>query len=90
VGYVPDGPAKYFWVLGRFRFETLRSACLGGSTRLSTAMQDIWVSPHSMLSRSMTSLLTTSTTTEDLFMQRAFQDLVGYPRILGIVDLRPL
>jgi hypothetical protein len=26
----PDGPAKYFWVLGRFRFETfLRLACLG-------------------------------------------------------------
>jgi hypothetical protein len=30
MGCAPDGPAKYFWVLGRLRFETfLRSACLG-------------------------------------------------------------
>jgi hypothetical protein len=29
MGCAPDSPAKYFWVLGRFRFETfLRSACL--------------------------------------------------------------
>jgi hypothetical protein len=29
VGCAPDGPAKYFWVLGRFYLETfLRSACL--------------------------------------------------------------
>jgi hypothetical protein len=29
VGCAPDGPAKYFWVLGRSCFETfLRSACL--------------------------------------------------------------
>jgi hypothetical protein len=27
---------------------------------------------------------------DDLFTQHTFQDLVGYPRILGIVDLRPL
>jgi hypothetical protein len=26
----------------------------------------------------------------DFFIQRTFQDLAGYPRILGIVDLRPL
>jgi hypothetical protein len=30
VGCAPSGPAKYLWVLGRFRLETfLRSACLG-------------------------------------------------------------
>jgi hypothetical protein len=30
VGCTPDGPAKRFWVLGRYRLETfLRSACLG-------------------------------------------------------------
>jgi hypothetical protein len=28
-GCAPDGPAKYFWVLGRYTLETfLRSACL--------------------------------------------------------------
>jgi hypothetical protein len=31
-----------------------------------------------------------SKTIEDLFMRRAFQDPTGYPRILGIVELRPL
>jgi hypothetical protein len=27
---------------------------------------------------------------DNLFMRHTFQDLAGYPRILGIVDLRPL
>jgi hypothetical protein len=27
---------------------------------------------------------------DDFFIRRTFQDLVGYPRILGIVDFRPL
>jgi hypothetical protein len=27
---------------------------------------------------------------DNIFTQRTFQDLVGYPRILGIVDLRAL
>jgi hypothetical protein len=27
---------------------------------------------------------------DNLFMRRAFQDLVGYPRILDIINLRPL
>jgi hypothetical protein len=30
------------------------------------------------------------TTIEDLFMRCAFEDLAGYPRILYIVNLRPL
>jgi hypothetical protein len=37
----------------------------------------------------MDSLLVVSTNTEDLFMRRTFQDPVGYPQILEIVDLRP-
>jgi hypothetical protein len=41
---------------------------------------------HSPISSS----LTTSTTTENLFMPYVFQDTTGYPRILDIVDLRPL
>jgi hypothetical protein len=28
--------------------------------------------------------------TNDFFIRRTFQDLAGYPRILGIVGLRPL
>jgi hypothetical protein len=29
MGCAPNGPAKYFWVLGRYTLETfLRSACL--------------------------------------------------------------
>jgi hypothetical protein len=39
---------------------------------------------------SLASSLIVSTTTEDLFMQHAFQDLTGYLWILGIVYLRPL
>jgi hypothetical protein len=27
---------------------------------------------------------------DTFFIQHTFQDLAGYPRILGIVDLRPL
>jgi hypothetical protein len=36
----------------------------------------------------MTSSLTASTTIEDLFMRRTFQDSAGYPRILDIHDLK--
>jgi hypothetical protein len=53
VGCAPDGPAKYFWVLGRSCFETfLRSACLEWLCHTLAAMQDIWVSLHSIYSRS--------------------------------------
>jgi hypothetical protein len=53
VGCVFNGPAKYFWVLGRFRFETfLRSACLEWLCQTLAAMQDIWMSLHSICSRS--------------------------------------
>jgi hypothetical protein len=36
------------------------------------------------------SLSLISKTIEDLFMRRTFQDTVGYPRILDIIDLSPL
>jgi hypothetical protein len=39
---------------------------------------------------STASSLTISTTIEDLFMRCSFQDLAGYPRILGNIDLRHL
>jgi hypothetical protein len=50
---VPDGPVKYLWVLWHFRLETsLRSACLEWLCQTLAAMQDIWVSLHSIHSRS--------------------------------------
>jgi hypothetical protein len=56
VGCAPDGPAKYSRVLGCF-FETfLRSTCLEWLCQTLAAMQDIWMSLHSIRSRS-TSLL---------------------------------
>jgi hypothetical protein len=52
VGCVPNGPAKYFWVLVRYTLETfLRSACLGWLCQTLAVMQDIWVSLHSIRSR---------------------------------------
>jgi hypothetical protein len=39
---------------------------------------------------STASLLTVLTTNEDIFMRCAFQNPTGHPRILDIVDLRPL
>jgi hypothetical protein len=51
VGCAPNGPAKCFWVLGRYRLETfLRSACLGWPCQTLAAMQDIWMSLHSICS----------------------------------------
>jgi hypothetical protein len=52
MGCAPDGPAKRFWVLGRYRLEAfLRSACLGWPYQTLAAMQDIWVSLHSICSK---------------------------------------
>jgi hypothetical protein len=52
-GCAPNGPAKCFWVLGRYTLETfLRSACLEWPYQTLAAMQDIWVSLHSIYSRS--------------------------------------
>jgi hypothetical protein len=89
VGCAPDGPAKCFWVLGRCTLETfLRSACL----------EWLCQTPHSHAGYLDVSTLHTlkdrhyfiSFIIDNLFMQRTFQDPVGYPRILDIIDLRPL
>jgi hypothetical protein len=95
------GPAKYFWVLGRFYHETFpRSACLGWLCQTIAAMQDIWMSLHSIRSRFtyFHGFLSNSSghhnfsydVIDNFFTRRTFQDLAGYPRILGIIDLRPL
>jgi hypothetical protein len=101
VGCVSIVPAKYLRMLGRFCFETfLRSACLEWLYQTLAAMQDIWMSLHSICSRSMDFLASSSTDPShrnysydiigDFFIRRNFQDLAGYPQILGIVYLRPL
>jgi hypothetical protein len=59
-----------------------------GPARLLAAMQDIWVSLHSIRSRLNITVL--RFIVDNLFMRHTFQDPVGYPRILDIIDLRPL
>jgi hypothetical protein len=89
VGCAPDGPAKRFWVLGRYRLETfLRSACLGW-LRLTPHSNEGYldVSTLHMFKTNITLLIFI---TDNLFMRRNFQDPARYPRILDIVDLRPL
>jgi hypothetical protein len=94
VGCVPNGPAKYFWMLGRYKIATfLRSACLGWlcQTHCSYAGYLDVSTPHMFkinIVLPASSLI--SKTTKDLFVRRAFQEPIGYPRILDIVDLRPL
>jgi hypothetical protein len=95
VGCVPDGPAKCFRVLGRYRVETfLRSACLERlyQTLCSYARYLDVSTQHTfkinMILPASPSLV--STTTEDLFVRRAFQEPIGYPQILDIDNLRPL
>jgi hypothetical protein len=67
-----------------------------GPARLFAAMQDIWMSLHSIRSKiDVISPASSSTGYRhrnynydiigDFFIRRTFQDLAGYPRILGIV-----
>jgi hypothetical protein len=98
----PNGPAKYFWVLGRYTLETfLRSACLEWlyQTPCSYAR---YLGVSTLHTFKINRFLASSVTgyghrnysydiiVGNIFMQRTFQDLAVYPRILGIVDLRPL
>jgi hypothetical protein len=95
----PNGPAKYFWVLGRYTLETfLRSACLEWlyQTPCSHAGY-LGVSTLHMFNKFLASSSTNPghhnfsyNIVDNLFMRHAFQDLAGYPRILGIDDLWPL
>jgi hypothetical protein len=102
VGCAPNGPAMYFRVLGCLCYETfLRSACLEwlcqtpcshvgylGVSTLHTIKIDI-VSPASS-SIDYQHYNFNYKPIDDFFIRRTFQDLVGYPRILDVVDLRPL
>jgi hypothetical protein len=95
VGCVPDGPAKCFRVVGRYRLETfLRSACLEWLCQtLCGCVRYLDVSTlHTfkinIISPASPSFV--STTTKDLFVRRAFREPIGYPQILDIYDLMPL
>jgi hypothetical protein len=96
------GPAKYFWVLGRFCLETfLRSAYLEWlcQTLCSHAR---YLDVSTLHTIKIDIVLPASSTIDyqhhnysydiigDFFIQRTVQDLAGYPQILGVVDLRPL
>jgi hypothetical protein len=94
VGCTPNGPAKYFWILGRYTLETiLRSTCLEwlrqtpyshagylGVSTLHTFEINIILPASSLISK----------TIEDLFMRCTFQDPARYTQILDIIDLTPL
>jgi hypothetical protein len=87
VGCAPDGPAKYFWVLGRFRFETfLRSACLGWLCQtLCSYARYLGVSTLHTLKINDFIIDCFNHYRRPLHSMHLFQDLAGYPRILGIV-----
>jgi hypothetical protein len=87
VGCAPDGPAKCFRVLGRYRLETfIRSACLGwlcqtprshaGYLGVSTLHM---VKIHSLDDNSFGH----RNFSRDI-INAPFQDPARYPRILGI------
>jgi hypothetical protein len=80
VGCAPNGPAKYFRVLGRFCFETfLRLACLKWLLQtLCSYARYLGVSTlHTFKINTISpaSSLFVSTTTEDLFTLSTFQDV---------------
>jgi hypothetical protein len=87
MGCVPDGPAKCFRVLGRYRLETFpRSACLEWlcQTLCSYAGYLGVFTLHTF----KINITLPSFMVDNLFMRRTFLNLDGYPRILG--ELRPL
>jgi hypothetical protein len=89
VGCAPNGPAKYFWILGRFQFETfLRSACL--EWLCQTLCGYAGYLGVSILHMFKINITLPSFMVDNLFMRCTFQDPAGYPRILDIFDLRPL
>jgi hypothetical protein len=98
---VPDGPAKCFRVLGRYRLETfLRSACLEWLYR-TPCINAGYLGVSTLHTFKNNRFMASSSTDpehhnfnydiiDDFFIRRTFQDLAGYPRILSIIDLRPL
>jgi hypothetical protein len=101
VGCVPDGPAKYFRVLGRFLLETfLRSACLKWPCQ-TTCSYAGYLDVSTLHTFKINKFLTSTSTNPGhrnfrydiithFFMRCALQDPTGYPRILDIIDLGPL
>jgi hypothetical protein len=101
VGCAPNGPAKYLRVLGRYMLETfLRSACLEWLCQTLCNYAG-YLGVSTLHAFKINGFLASSSTDpghhnfrydiiDDFFMRRTFQDLAGYPRILDIVDLRPL
>jgi hypothetical protein len=89
MGCAPTGPTKYLRMLGHLCFETfLRSACVEWLCQtLCSYAGYLGVSTLHTIKINITVL---SFNVDNLFMRRAFQDPAGYPRILDIVDLRPL
>jgi hypothetical protein len=98
-GCVPNAPAKYLRVLGRYRFETfLRSACLewlcqtpgsyAGYLGVSTLhMFKIYIF-HDFISNGSGHHNFSHDIIDNFFIRHTSQDLAGYPRILD--KLRPL
>jgi hypothetical protein len=96
------GPAKYFWVLGRFCLETfLRSVCLEWLCQTPCSYAGyLDVSTLHMFKIKIAFLVSSSTNLghrnfnydviNDFSIRLAFQDLAGYPRILDMFDLRCL
>jgi hypothetical protein len=77
VGCTPNGPAKYFWVLGCFCLETfLRSTSSDSSARLLAAKQDIWMFLHSIRSRSIDFWLHSRPTPDTALQLRHHQRLL--------------
>jgi hypothetical protein len=97
MGCAPDGLAKYFWVLGCSCFETFpRSARLewlcqtpcrrAGYLGVSTLhMFKINIVSPALSSIDYQHCKYSYDIISDFFIRHTFQDLAGYPRILGIV-----
>jgi hypothetical protein len=101
MGCVPNGPARYPWILGRLQFETfLRSACLEWLCQILCSYAR-YLDVSTLHTFKFNRFLASSSTNlghcnfscdivDDFSMQCAFQDPVGYPWILDIINLRPL
>jgi hypothetical protein len=101
VGCAPDGPTKRFWVLRLYRLETfLSSACLEWLYQTPCSYKG-YLGVSTLHTFKINRFLASSSTdpghhnfgydiVDNLFKRCAFQDPIGYPRILDIVDLRPL
>jgi hypothetical protein len=82
---MPNGPAKYFRVLGRFCFETfLRSACL--EWLCETPRSYAGYLGVSTLHTFKINITLPSFIVDILFMRCTFQDPAEYPQILDLLS----